>query len=205
MPSSSPGPRPLRPADGKPRSRRSQPEPGGRSRPPGRASRRPARPLPATGPWGKEAKARFIELLSATGSLEGAIARMGRTRASAWVERAADPDFARAWDGALVSEYEVMEARLVSRALGVAEPATPSTASMRPEDLLVLWILSMRAPPPLPAEAPRARRLGPRRDAVPETPAPDPAAEVAADAARIDALIAEVAARVAAAEAAEAG
>lgn len=162
-------------------------------------------------PWGEEAKARFLALLADCGTFSGAITRMGRTRASAYAERAADPDFARAWDRALACEYEVMETRLVARALGVAEPVAatpyaPGAPAVRPEDLLVMWILSMRAPPAVPAapapaaaRARRARATGEEAtDPAPAAPAVDPAAE----AERLEALIAGVAARIAAAESA---
>jgi hypothetical protein len=159
-------------------------------------------------------KARFLSLLAEHGTFRAAIIRLGRTRTSAYVERAADADFALAWDRALDCEFEAMQTRLTSRALGVPE-AVMLPGPMRAEDLLAIWILSNLSPPAAPVAdsdkpTPREMRSGGRRTpgAAKGAPAPgaaardatDPESTVGDEAARIEALIADVAARVAAAE-----
>jgi hypothetical protein len=66
---------------------------------------------------------RFLDALAETGSVRAAAAASGRPRGAWLVLRGRDPGFARAWDEALDSYVELLEAEADRRAVGgEAEP-----------------------------------------------------------------------------------
>lgn len=194
--------------------------PGARGETPAKASRtrqRPARAENRSGfplaPWSEAEKSRFLRLLTRAGQFDAAVRLLGRPRASAFAERVRDPAFALAWDEALDCELEVLETRLIARALESASPSAasvPMSADMRAADRLALKILAQcRAPAraqAAPAPRPKARgQAAPDPAAVAGTsdvgaPKPGPA-DPAALRAEIDSLFEEVVRRIGAAEA----
>ena len=69
-------------------------------------------------PWG-----RFIELLAETGNVSLACRETGIPRRSAYVRRKRDTKFASAWDEAITTAVDLLEAEAKRRAMeGVLEP-----------------------------------------------------------------------------------
>lgn len=173
---------------------------------PRRAALRSGAPL---APWTAAEQALFLEAIASTGRVERAVEASGRTRASAFAERLRDPDFALAWDEALGCELEVLETRLIARALDGASPAaarTPMSADLRAADRLALQILAHCRPPAKagavgPPRAARGTATPPRVEAPVGKDVALPPDDPAALAAAIDALLDGVAQRIGAAEA----
>lgn len=89
--------------------------------------------------WTKEKRERFLDLLAATGNASYSARQVGMSAWSAFALRRRDPAFASLWQESLDCAYDVLEARLLARALGdptAADPAndvTPGT-SLTPDD-----------------------------------------------------------------------
>lgn len=182
------------------------------SRPP-RTRPRPARSELRSGaplaPWSDAEKNRFLKALVRSRSLQTALRQLGRTRASAFKERSRDVQFALAWDEATDCELDVLQMRLVARALDHSGPGSDGTtmsADLRAADRLALQILkTCRAPSeqaggPVsapPAVAPRKADPKPSPAArASKTPADDPQAVQA----EIDSLLGQVLERIRLAE-----
>jgi hypothetical protein len=67
--------------------------------------------------WTAAARAAFIASLAECGEVRAALATVGLSPKSAYRLRATDPDFARAWDTALLHSRQTIVAELTSRAL----------------------------------------------------------------------------------------
>ncbi|MCS6987362.1 MAG: hypothetical protein NZM40_08045 [Sphingomonadaceae bacterium] len=159
---------------------------GGRAGVPARRDRR-GTASPLARPWCADEKLRFLDALREGADVEAAARRCGRTRAGAFAERLRDPAFAEAWDEALGSELDVLETRLIARALA----RTGGESSDERAERLALQLLSRH----------RARAA----QQAAERPAPAAEASGPADPAalrrELDQLIERVAARIAEAEA----
>ncbi len=175
--------------------------------------RRPRRPRDPAAPWTERERTTFIARLAEGMSVVEAARLVGRTRTSALAERARDPLFAARWDSVLECAFEVLETRLLSRAIGgVAETMAPfgsGSGARAPDDTrLARWILSNLRERPWNARTSAttsasgaAGRAGAGRPIDPSPRGPEPV-DPRAEQERIDRLIAEVAARIAEAEAA---
>ena len=67
--------------------------------------------------WTAAIRAAFIARLAECGEVRAALATVGLSPNSAYRLRATDPDFARAWDSALLQSRQVVVAELTTRAL----------------------------------------------------------------------------------------
>lgn len=67
--------------------------------------------------WTAATRAAFIARLAECGEVRAALATVGLSPNSAYRLRATDPDFARAWDSALLQSRQVVVAELTTRAL----------------------------------------------------------------------------------------
>lgn len=146
-----------------------------RTRPrPARSELRSGAPL---APWSAAEKSRFLKALARSGCLKTALRLSGRTRASAFEERLRDPHFALAWDEATDCELDVLQMRLVARALEFSGPGAGGKtmpADLRAADRLALLILKTCRAPSEPAAGPASSRraAAPRTTNLEPSPAP---------------------------------
>ncbi|QJQ33173.1 hypothetical protein GV829_12600 [Sphingomonas lacunae] len=73
--------------------------------------------MPQKPKWTAATRAAFIARLAECGEVRAALATVGLSPNSAYRLRATDPDFARAWDAALLHSRQTIVAELTSRAL----------------------------------------------------------------------------------------
>ena len=92
-----------------------------------------------SGQWTKDKRGRFLDLLAVTGNARYSARQVGMSAWSAHALRRRDSAFAALWQDALNCAYDVLEARLLARAMGdptAADPANDITpgASLTPDD-----------------------------------------------------------------------
>ncbi len=95
-------------------------------------------------------KATFLALLETTANVSASARAAGVNRSTPYEDRKADPDFASAWDEALESATDALEAEARRRALGwdekVALNATTYHIVHKHSDQLMMFLLSAHRP-----------------------------------------------------------
>ena len=159
------------------------------------------RPAPAvrSGPWTVCEKSLFLERLADSDAVDVAARAAGRTRSSAFSERARDAIFAREWDSALDPRVVRLETLLLDRTIARLEPVMAveklNEAAIRHDSTIGMWFLENLMP----------LRYGKPRASAPAAPAPDRPAQrpenAAEDNAEVGRLIEAAAKRMEEAEA----